>query len=299
MSTDAIRPPGRTAAAARRAAAHRPRRSGHLILKIVVNLVFLAAAMVAIGPLLWMVATSLKPENQALNDKFFAGYPLTWSNYSNALTFFPFIRYFLNDLFVSLAGTAMVILTSAMAGFAFARIRFRGRDRLFWLYVASLLIPGEVLIVPLFLLVKGLGMYNSYGALILPFGFSAYGVFLMRQFFRTLPQELVEAGRLEGASFLRIFGQIMLPLVKPAAAVLGVFTFIQYWNSFLWVLVATQGNQVATIPLGLSLFQTEYGTYWSYLMAAATLTALPAGVAIVFVQRYVARGVVFGGLGGR
>jgi multiple sugar transport system permease protein len=280
------------------AGARRNRRR-HLILKIVVNLVFLGAGLIAIGPLLWMIATSLKPENQALNNKFFLGYPLTWSNYSNALEFFPFIRYFLNDLFVSVAGTAMVIVTSAMAGFAFARVRFRGRDRLFWLYVASLLIPGEVLIVPLFLLMKSLGMYNSYGALILPFGFSAYGVFLMRQFFRTLPQELVEAGRLDGASFPRIFAQIMLPLIKPAAAVLGVFTFIQYWNSFLWVLVATEGNQVATIPLGLSLFQTEFGTYWSYLMAAAVLTALPAGVAIVFVQRYMARGVVFGGLGGR
>lgn len=280
------------------------RRSGHLslnrlVLKVVTNVAFLLGAVIAIGPLLWMIATSLKPEFDALNNEFFVGYRWQWSNYSNALEFFPFVQYFLNDLLVSLAGTAMVLVTSSMAGFAFARVRFAGRERLFWLYIASLLIPGEVIIIPLYLLVHSLGLYNSYLGLILPFGFSAYGVFLMRQFFRTLPQELVEAGRIDGASFVRIFYRLMLPLVKPAAAVLGVFTFIYYWNNFLWVLVATQGNSVATIPLGLSLFQTEYGTYWSYLMAAATLTALPAGVAVVFVQRYIARGVVFGGLGGR
>lgn len=263
------------------------------------NVTFAMLALLTIAPLAWMVLTSLKPEPDALTITLFPNYGPRWSNYSEALSVFPFVRYFLNDLLVSGCGAALVVITSAMAGFAFARIKFPGRDRLFWLYVASLLIPAEVIVVPLYLLVRGLGLYNTYLGLILPFGFSAYGVFLMRQFFRTLPQELVESGRVDGASFGRIFVQIMLPLVKPAAAVLGVFSFIYYWNNFLWVLIATQGNNVATVPLGLAQFQSEYGTFWSYLMAAATLTALPAAIGVVFVQRYIAKGVTFGGLGGR
>jgi multiple sugar transport system permease protein len=186
-----------------------------------------------------------------------------------------------------------------MSGYAFARLHFRGRDSLFFLYVATLVIPQEVLVVPLYLMMRDLGWVNSYQALILPWAFSAFGVFLMRQFFRTIPLELEDAAKVDGASHLYIFSRVMVPMVKPAMGVLGLFTFITYWNSFLWPLIIVNTRDRATVPLGLEYFLTQQGYMWNLLMAGGTIAIVPGIILACFLQRWLSQGISLSGLGGR
>ncbi len=266
---------------------------------VVANTVVYVGAVVCLGPLLWTVSTALKPEAAALTSKFFFGYRLHFNNFVEAWNFFPFGRYLLNSLVMSVGGVVVVLVASTTGGYAFGRLRFSGRDKIFRLYVLTLLIPASAVVVPLFLIVRFLHIYNSYLGLILPLSFSAFGTFLMVQFFRSLPRELSDAAKVDGASELRTFLSVLLPLVRPAAAVLAVFTFIGDWGNFIWPLVATQSSNLSTLTLGLSSFQGEYGSFWSYLMAGSLIAIMPTVLLVILLQRYLVRGLAFVGFGGR
>jgi multiple sugar transport system permease protein len=271
------------------------RRAGAVVL----NVVLYAVAFMCVFPFLWMLATALKPEDNALTNNFFFGYSLTWSNFSEAWNFFPFGQFMMNSFIYSFCVTAVVLVASTTGGYAFARLRFRGREKLFAVYVATLLVPAAVTVIPLFLLATKLHIYNTYLGLIFPVSFSAFGTFFMRQFFRTLPEELRDSARMDRASEFWIFARIMLPLVRAGAAVLAVFTFVAFWGDFLWPLIVTQSPSLYTLNLGLSEFQSEYGGYWSYMMVGCVLTVLPAIILVIALQKYLVKGLTFTGFGGR
>ncbi|GAB2671582.1 carbohydrate ABC transporter permease [Kribbella swartbergensis] len=265
------------------------------------HIVLIAVAIVFLGPLVYAVATSLKPADEVFTPtpELF-GSEIRWQNYADAFSFAPFGRYFLNSLFVAIAGTLVVVVASSMSAYAFARLKFRGREQLFVLFLGTLMVPQEVLIVPMYWLMQSLGWVDSYWALILPWAFTAFGTFLLRQFFLTVPVELEEAARVDGCGPFRSFLRIMLPLARPAIAVLTVFTFISFWGSFLWPLIIVNSvEDKGTVPLGLAQFIGQQGTQWNLMMAASVLAMLPTVLLVVLLQKHLVRGLLVTGLGGR
>ncbi|MEV0285793.1 MULTISPECIES: carbohydrate ABC transporter permease [unclassified Kribbella] len=264
------------------------------VLLVIVAILFLV-------PLVYAVSTSLKPADEVFTPtpELF-GSEIRWQNYADAFTFAPFGRYFLNSLFVAIVGTLVVVIASSMSAYAFARLKFTGREQLFVLFLGTLMVPQEVLIVPMYWLMQSLGWVDSYWALILPWAFTAFGTFLLRQFFLTVPAELEEAARVDGCGPFGTFLRIMLPLARPAIAVLTVFTFISFWGSFLWPLIII--NSVAdkgTVPLGLAQFIGQQGTQWNLMMAASVLAMLPTVLLVILLQKHLVRGLLVTGLGGR
>jgi multiple sugar transport system permease protein len=252
-------------------------------------------------PFLWMVSTSFKgiDEVYAFPPRFLPE-TIRWSNYLEAWQAIPFTRFFFNSLFVALATTAAVIITSSMAGYSFARLRYPGRDLLFLVYLGTIMIPFPVLIIPLFILMRQLGLVDTLAGLILPAAFTAWGTFLMRQFMLSIPREIEEAARMDGASFWRIYLQIILPLSRPVIATLGIFTFLGSWNDFLWPLITISSVENKTLPLGLTMFQSQIPikTPWQLVMAAATFSVLPVLIVFVLGQKYYVRGIATTGLKG-
>jgi multiple sugar transport system permease protein len=228
------------------------------------------------------------------------GSALEWDNYVEAFQFAPFALYFFNSFLVAIIGTAVVIAASSLSAFAFARLRFPGRELLFVLFLGTLMVPQEVLIVPMYWEMQTLGWVDSYQALILPFAFTAFGTFLLRQFFLTVPAELVDSARVDGAGPFNIFFRVMLPLSRPALAVLAMFTFIAYWGSFLWPLIVIDTIDArGTVPLGLNSFMGQQGTQWNLMMAAAMLAMVPSVLLVVLLQKHLVRGLLTTGFGGR
>jgi multiple sugar transport system permease protein len=281
-----------------------PSDTGSTVRKVrngISHLLLIIVAIVFLGPLVYAVSTSLKPADEVFTPtpELF-GSEIRWQNYADAFTFAPFGRYFLNSLFVAIVGTLVVVVASSLSAYAFARLRFRGREQLFVLFLGTLMVPQEVLIVPMYWLMQSLGWVDSYWALILPWAFTAFGTFLLRQFFMTVPTELEEAARVDGCGPFGSFLRIMLPLARPAIAVLTVFTFIAFWGSFLWPLIIV--NSVAekgTVPLGLAQFIGQQGTQWNLMMAASVLAMLPTVLLVILLQKHLVRGLLVTGLGGR
>jgi multiple sugar transport system permease protein len=258
-------------------------------------------AIVFLGPLVYAVSTSLKPADEVFTPTpHLFGSEIRWKNYADAFTFAPFDRYFLNSLLVAVAGTLVVVAASSMSAYAFARLKFRGREQLFVLFLGTLMVPQEVLIVPMYWLMQSLGWVDSYWALILPWAFTAFGTFLLRQFFLTIPAELEEAARVDGCGPFGTFLRIMLPLARPAIAVLTVFTFISFWGSFLWPLIIINSvEDKGTVPLGLAQFVGQQGTQWNLMMAASIMAMIPTVLLVVLLQKHLVRGLLVTGLGGR
>jgi multiple sugar transport system permease protein len=258
-------------------------------------------AVLFMAPLVYAVATSLKPSDEVFTaTPHLFGSQLRWQNYSDAFKFAPFGRYLLNSLFVAVVGTLVVITASSLSAYAFARLRFWGRDQLFVVFLGTLMVPQEVLIVPMYWLMQSLGWVDSYWALIFPWAFTAFGTFLLRQFFLTVPAELEEAARVDGCGPFGSFFRIMLPLARPALAVLTVFTFIGFWGSFLWPLIIINSvEDKGTVPLGLAQFVGQQGTQWNLMMAASVLAMLPTVLLVVLLQKHLVRGLLVTGLGGR
>ncbi len=252
-------------------------------------------------PFFWMISNALRTDAEV-----FAIPPvllpkeIQWRNFVQAWLYLPFGRFFLNSAFVSASITAIVLVVSSLAAYAFARMKFPGRSSLFVVYLATLMVPQAVIVIPLFLMMSALGWVNSYQALIAPMAFSSFGAFLMRQFFLTIPDELEEAALVDGASRLRILLTIFVPLSKPALGLLALFTFTGQWNSFLWPLIVVNGPTYATLPLGLTLFQGQQGTEWTYMMAGATISMAPGLILTILLHRYIFAGIAIGsGFGGR
>ncbi|NIK57248.1 carbohydrate ABC transporter permease [Kribbella shirazensis] len=265
------------------------------------HVLLILVAILFLGPLVYAVSTSLKPADEVFTPtpELF-GSEIRWQNYADAFTFAPFGRYFLNSLFVAVVGTLVVVVASSMSAYAFARLKFRGREQLFVLFLGTLMVPQEVLIVPMYWLMQSLGWVDSYWALILPWAFTAFGTFLLRQFFLTVPAELEEAARVDGCGPFGSFLRIMLPLARPAIAVLTVFTFISFWGSFLWPLIIVNSVEAkGTVPLGLAQFIGQQGTQWNLMMAASVLAMVPTVLLVVLLQKHLVRGLLVTGLGGR
>ena len=260
--------------------------------------VLLGAAVVAV-PIYWMFSSALKtsPEILAIPIRWVPSQP-RFHNFADAWNSAPFYTYLFNSVFVALAVTLSTLLFASLTGHALAKYSFPGRDVCFGFVLSTMMIPFSVIIIPLFVLVRDLGWMNSYYALIVPAGMSAFGVFLMRQFIMTLPDELLDAARIDGASEPSIFGLIVLPLTKPALATLALLTFMNNWDSFLWPLVVTTGNTYRTLPVGLAAFQTQYVTHYEWIMAVATLVTLPIFALFLGLQRYFVQGIVMSGLKG-
>ncbi len=255
------------------------------------ELLFIAVAggaIVMLLPFAWMISTSLKSPAEVF------AYPIVWlprepmwSNYTQAFSVAGFERMYFNSIFVAAASVTLNLLTSSLSGFAFARLRFRGRDALFVLYLATLMIPGQVTLIPVFILIRALGWYDSYTALIAPSAVSVFSTFLLRQFFRSIPMDLDEAARIDGAGSLRIWWQIALPLALPALATVAILSFLGSWNDFLWPLIVIHSRSLWTIPLGLSAFQGQYNVQWHLLMAGAAIAVLPVLLIYVIGQKWI------------
>jgi multiple sugar transport system permease protein len=257
------------------------------------------SALFMIIPFLWMLSTSLKADQYVLTmpPQFFPQ-PLTMRSYARLAELFPIGRMFFNSLLVATLTTMGQLLTCSMAAYAFARIRFRGSGVLFLLYLATLMIPSQVTITPLFILMRYLGWINTYQGLILPGVFSAFGTFMLRQFFLTIPRELEEAAFIDGASHWTVYRRIILPLALPALATLGVFSFMGSWNAFLWPLFVVRNLEMMTLPVGLATLHGRWLTQWNLVMAGTVITVLPMLAVYLLAQKYFVRGVVLSGIKG-
>jgi multiple sugar transport system permease protein len=249
------------------------------------HLILVPLALVMVTPLAWMVMTSIQTPDEARHFPPVLPSGIHWQNYTDAIHAAPFGRFFLNTVLVTGAAVLGNLVLCSLAGYAFARLRFFGRDVLFVLLLATLMIPFQVVMIPIFLIMRNLGLVDSLGALILPNLVTPFGIFLMRQFFRTLPIELEEAARLDGCSRLRTLIRIVLPLSGPALATLAVITFLWNWNDFLWPLVVIQSDHNMTLQLGLSTFQGAHSTAWTLLMAGNVLAVLPMLLVFLLAQR--------------
>ena len=256
-------------------------------------------AAMMLFPFGWMIATSLTSDSQLfVTPPQLIPVPLVPDNYLRVAEAFPIGRFLMNSLVVAGISTSLQVGTSAMAAYAFARLRFRGRDALFLVYLATLMVPLQVTIVPLFIEMRLLGLVNSYPGLILPTIASAFGTFLLRQAFLTLPRELDEAAFIDGASHWTVFRRIIVPLAGPALATFGIFAFMASWNSFLWPLVVTSSQDLMTLPVGLSNLHGRYETAWNLVMAGSTISVIPIVVVYVIAQKHVIRGVALSGIKG-
>jgi multiple sugar transport system permease protein len=262
-------------------------------------LILIAMAWCALFPLLWAVSGSLKRQGQATSATLVPTHP-RWSNYRAVFDFMPFGRMFLNTVVYAGCVTAGQVFFCSLAGYAFARLRFRGRDVIFLAYLATLMVPATVTVIPQFILMRAFGWVDSPWAMIVPglFG-SAFGTYLMRQFFLTLPVELEEAAILDGCSIWQTYWRILLPHTRPAIMVLAVLTWVTVWNDFLWPLIMVQRTSISTLTLGLVWMQGQYSTQWPVLMAASIIMLVPLLIGYAFAQKAFVRGIAMSGLGGR
>lgn len=254
-------------------------------------------ALFMIVPFLWMLSTSLKTDQYLLTlpPKFFAK-PLSIESYQVLFAVFPLLRMIGNSLLVAILTTIGRLLTSAMAAYAFARMRFRGSRVLFIVYLATLMVPQQVTIIPLFILMKHFGWINTYFGLIVPGLFSAFGTFMLRQYFLSLPRDLDESAFIDGASHFDVFWRIILPLSKPALATLTVFLFMGSWNDFLWPLFIVREEFMMTLPVGLATLHGQHLSQWNLIMAGSVISVIPMIVLYLFAQKYVVQGFVRSGL---
>jgi multiple sugar transport system permease protein len=260
------------------------------------HLLLLPLSLLMLTPLVWMVITSLSTLEESR--RFPPGLPSTirWANFSDVWTLVPFGRWLINTAIVTVIVVVSNLVFCSLAGYAFARIKFPGSGIAFVLLLATLMVPFQVVLIPTLLIVKWFGLVDHLGALVLPQLATAFGVFLMRQFFVSLPVELEEAARMDGASRLGVFWKVLLPLMGPPLATLAILTFLSIWNDFLWPLIVIQNPDNMTLQLGLSTFQGAHQTQWSLLMAATLMSQLPVIVMFLLAQRFFVRSIASSGI---
>jgi multiple sugar transport system permease protein len=267
--------------------------------KWLVNGALAACTVLALFPLFWMLSVSFMQPGEA-NTLPPPMLPLrpTFDNYRELFAHAGMGRYFANSLIISTAITLSSLVCNTLAGYAFAKLDFAGREKLFGALIGALVIPAQVAMLPLFLLLKYAGLVNTYAAVILPAMASVFGIFLVRQYTRSIPGELLEAARVDGAGELRIFAQVVLPLLKPIIVTLAVFTFLAAWNDFMWPLIALTGEQHYTLPVGLASLSREHVQDSGLMMAGAVVTVIPVLALFLALQRYYLRGLLLGSIKG-
>ena len=270
------------------------------------HFVLIPATVVLIFPFFWLVVTSLETPSEALHfPPVLVPHAIRFANYSDALASAPFVRFMINSAVVAVATVLCNLVLCTLAGYAFARFRFLGRTALFAVIMATLMVPFQVTMIPQFIITKWIGVHvlagvgiNHIGALILPNAATAFGIFFLRQFFKTLPVEYEESARVDGASRLKVLWRIVLPLSAPALATLAALTFLDSWNNFLWPLIAVTSTDQMTLPLGLATFQGAHATDWTLLMAGNVMSLVPMLLIFVVAQRYFVRSIAATGLAG-
>ena len=264
---------------------------------VALHLLLYAMAFMTVAPFLWMLLASFKDLGEILQ------YPPTWipqriilDNFVNAFQAAPFGRFYFNSLFVASAVTLGQLFTCSLAAYAFARLQFPGRDVLFYIFLGTMMVPGQVTMIPGFMVLHWLGWIDTYAALIVPGLASAFGTFLLRQFFLTIPRDLEDAAAIDGCSRFGVLWRIILPLSRPALATLAIFTFMGVFNDFLWALIVVSSEDLKTVQLGLAIFRDRYQTDWGQLMAASVTATLPILLVFFFAQKYFIRGITLSGL---
>jgi multiple sugar transport system permease protein len=271
------------------------RRAGRLLC----YLILAVGAVLMVMPFAWMLSTSLKTKSAlVVYPPQWIPRPVMWENYERAITSFPFFQYLWNNVKISGLVVLGTLVTSSLAGFAFARMRFPGRDALFLVILAVMMIPSQVTMIPVFLLVRDLGMIDQHSSLIIPTLVSPLNIFIMRQYFLTLPRDLDDAAYVDGSLPLRTFAMIFLPLAAPPLAAISVLTFVAVWNSFIWPLILISDKSKHMMSVGLLNFQNQYQTEYHLMMAATLLSLLPVFTVYLFTQRYFVEGIAISGLKG-
>jgi ABC-type glycerol-3-phosphate transport system permease component len=299
MTSTGMAGTGRTSAGTLTSGAPRRRRRVRPAAAVVQVLAVLAG-LVFLTPLLWTVFTSVSAPSDVYTMPPRILPPSQWGhyldaavdNYARAWNAAPWARYFANTVFIACCVVGLTLVTGLAAAFAFARMRFRGRGALFLLVMSVMMIPQTVLLVPNFLLAQKMGLYDTYAIQILPWGASVFGIFLLRQFFSTLPDEIFEAAELDGAGALRMLLQVAGPLAVPTLILVALNTFMGAWNSFVWPYFMTKSDELRPIEVGLQTFQSENGNDWTGMSAAVVFTTLPVILLFLFLQKYFVRGAV-------
>jgi multiple sugar transport system permease protein/alpha-1,4-digalacturonate transport system permease protein len=260
-------------------------------------LALVVGAVVMLFPLYWMLATAIRPRSEVF-EPIVSLIPqvLTWHNFSTIWTRYPIVSWVVNSTFIAVVAVVLTVSVNLLCGYVFAKFRFWGRNVLFFAILGALMIPIQVILVPEFLVVSWMGLLNSPWGVILPRAAEAFGVFMVRQFMVSIPDDLIEAARLDGASEFRIFRRIVLPLSKPIIAVLVIFTFMWRWNDFAWPLVVLTDQTTFTLPLGLNLLRGEANPDWGGVMALALVSLLPMLLIFLIFQRYLVQGIASTGL---
>lgn len=265
----------------------------HWLLHIILILVGITALI----PFIWMISTSLKGANEVMSaSPNFLPKAWRWQNYADAFNQVPFARFYLNTIIVTLTRVVGQIFFSALAAYAFARMRFPGRNLLFVAILAVMMVPGQVTLIPNYILLKNLGWLDSYKGLIIPSMFSAFGTFLLRQYFMTIPQDLIDAAAMDGCNPLQAFWHIALPLARSVLIAFGVLVTLWSWNDFLWPLIITKSTDMQMLSVGIAFFQGQFVSNFAVMMAAATLSTLPMVIVFVVAQRYLIEGITMSGL---
>ncbi|MBO6271301.1 carbohydrate ABC transporter permease [bacterium] len=270
-----------------------------MVKKIFITTILALTAISMLAPFLVMLLISLSTNNEiSYIDMSGLVNNLTFHNYSNVFNTIPVFRYFINSLFVSVFTTIGQVIIATLAGYAFARLSFKGRNILFFIILITMFIPPQVNIIPLFFLMRELHLVDTYSALILPGLFGGFGVFLMRQHFLSFPGELEDASLIDGCSKLQTFIKIVCPLAIPAMATLAIFTFISSWNSFIWPLIVTNSEAMRTLPLGLAVFKSSYREVimWGDLLACSVVCSLPAIIIFLLGKKYIINDMMKGGV---
>lgn len=273
------------------------RRSGSRLVNLLLYVPLTAAALLALLPLYWLLTGSVKPpETLMAMPPHFVPHGFTTEHFRRLFTLAPAGAWLMNSLLIASISTVVNVVLCGMAGYGFAKMRFPARSVLFWACLGTMMVPMQVTVVPLFLMVRDLGLINTYLGLMLPTLVTAFGIFMMKQFIQTLPDSLIEAARIDGCSEFMIFWRIVFPLTAPAVAVLAILSFTSSWNNFLWPMLATTENDMWTLPVGLGSLSDNFFADYGLTMAGAALAAIPMIVLFLTLQRYFLRGLTLGGV---
>ena len=268
--------------------------------KVIVYIILILIALVMIVPFLWMLSASIKSDREVFQMNPFVWIPENpkWSNYRDIWTKIPFAKFVSNTVFLTIVVTFLQLLTSSFAAYSFAKLNFRHKKGLFLAYIATIAMPWQVYMVPQFIMMRKMGLNDKLTAIICLQAFSAFGVFMMKQFYEGIPDDLCEAARIDGMSEYKIYASIMLPLSKPALSTLTIFTFVATWNDYLGPLIYLKSQDKKTIQLGLKMFISQYSSDYGLIMAGSVLSLIPVLIVFLILQKYFVEGVAFTGLKG-
>lgn len=267
------------------------------ISRVIIHVILILGCVAMFVPFFWMLATSLKtmPETMRVPPVIFPKVP-QFDNYSTVIYTMPFLTYYRNTILVTIIRTLGQLFFCSLGAFAFAKLRFPGRNFIFFAFLSVLMVPTQMILIPNYVIMKNFGWLDTLSAVIAPGMFSAFGVFLMRQFFMTLPNELIESGKIDGCNYFHIYWRILLPLTKPALTALAVFTIMYSWNDFLWPLITTSSDEVRVLSIGIALLQGQYSTAYHQIMAGSVMATLPILIVFIFAQRYFIEGIALTGM---